>query len=175
MSAAITFDRKEWEVFINSFLKNATDPGKNFLSVAFNTAGIRDIVQHFDDERGPDGRWAPWTPEYKKRRYASAERRATKRARAKAEAKGKPVGALEKILQLTGTLRKSVLPANLRNQQERRGRTQIAIYSPVEYSGQHDEGDPKKNLPQREFMWISDKAQEAMANIVLNLAIEGRA
>lgn len=130
--------------------KNAT----NFLRSMVNTRGFADIQDHFRRESGPDGKWKPWSAMY-------AQMRANKKG---------PRARADKILQLTGTLRQSLLPRSgkLRNQ----GRNAVMMVSNVEYSGQHDEGDSTKNIPKREFMYLTSRAQEDILEGVLSLVLQ---
>lgn len=94
--------------------------------------GIKDIVGHFEREEGPEGKWAPLNPSYDKWRRK----------------KGKT-----KILQFSGTLKGAFLPSNMRSDRE-----SVTVFNPVEYAGKHDRGED--GMPQRKFMWLSDKATE---------------
>lgn len=76
-----------------------------------------------------------------------------------------------KILQLTGRLRGSVLPGA--GGTEVMGQNAVRMFSNVEYSRTHDEGDESRNIPQREFMWLSDKAQQAMVNMMRDMLLKG--
>jgi len=75
-----------------------------------------------------------------------------------------------KILQLTGRLRQSILPES--GGVREAGDQAVIMYSNVIYGRTHDQGDPGRNIPQREFMWLSGKAQQAMANMVRSLLLE---
>lgn len=76
-----------------------------------------------------------------------------------------------KILQLTGRLRGSILPDT--GGTEIMGNNAVRMFSNVEYSRTHDLGDPSRNIPQREFMWLSNKAQQAMADMIIDLVMKG--
>lgn len=71
-----------------------------------------------------------------------------------------------KTLQDTGRLRGGFSPGNIKD----KGRDAIVFFNPVPYSAQHDEGT--ETIPQREFMWLSDEAQEDMLKIILDLVVK---
>lgn len=73
-----------------------------------------------------------------------------------------------KALQDTGNLRRNFLPSNVND----RGRNSIVFFNPTPYSGAHDNGVPSRNIPKREFMWLSDNAQEDMLNIILDQVVK---
>lgn len=188
------FEARELERFFGTILKLTTRPAE-LLRVALSTRGYRDIIEHFEDERGPSGAWqkrkASTNRRYDQIRGAlrTSGRRMTRRdARRKygsveqAYAGGQMVYAAtvggiprsafssgNKTLQLTGMLRKSILPASLKNQTKVLDKDKVLVFSSIEYSGQHDEGDATRNLPRRSFMWLSDQAVEDMGEIVLGL------
>lgn len=144
MAQDIVLDSKEWDKFLGRITANSEKLVK-LLQVAASTIGFGDIVKHFDAEAGPDGPWAQWS----------------ERTRAAYNARG--MGG-NKILQFTGRLRQSILP-----QQGRAdivGVDSVRMYAGTVYSRTHDEGDSDRNIPQREFMWLSDKAQQVMAEMI---------
>lgn len=155
----IRFDDREWRAFLGAILNQAKDMSR-ILSVAYGTAGIADIKKHFVDEQGPN---APWKP-----RKASTNERYLKIAlgehkppKGTSKAQYNPGN---KILQMTGQLRNSILPANWR----RKSATAIEVFSNDIKSGTHDRGDKERNIPARSFMWLSDNAKEKMALIILD-------
>jgi phage gpG-like protein len=95
---------------------------------------IADVINHFEQERGPTGKWKAWSPAYRK--YM--------------QKRGK---GGNKILQDTGRLRTGWQPARYRTSREG-----ITWFNPVEYAGAHDRGT--RRLPKREFSWISRQAIE---------------
>lgn len=161
MSASVSIDVREWDAFFDSIgvkIKN----GANLLKVAFNTAGFKDVIDHFDKEEGPSGRWKPRAESTQTRYSLIASGRI-------APPKGFKRGSFSpsnKLLQLTGNLRKSFLPGNIRKLDSQT----IVFFNNALYSSGHDEGT--KTIPQREFMWLSDRAQDRMAEIVLSLLSE---
>jgi phage gpG-like protein len=92
----------------------------------------RDIIQSYNREQGPTGRWKAWTPNYAKRRGP-----------------GKilvgPKGG--------GQMRGSIRFANGRNYAE------VGIFDgpALDYAGAHQYGNPKGHLPKRTFIWLSQR------------------
>lgn len=138
MAGSVSFETKEWDNFIKQVDANVKDP-KPLLKLAFNTAGFRDVIKHFQGEQSPEGTW--------------------KKSKRAIEQGGQ-------TLQDTGRLRGGFQPGNIKNQ----GKNAIVFFNPVPYGGIHDEGT--KTIPQREFMWLSDSAQEEMLNIMLDQLVK---
>jgi phage gpG-like protein len=147
-----TIEAGQWTSFLNGVSKNIKDP-IGLLKAAFMTAGFADIINHFKNESGPTGRWKP----------RSATTQAQYALRARTDSRYSPSN---KLLQLTGNLRKSILPNNTK----RVGTAAIQIFANAEYSGKHDMGTD--NMPQREFMWFSNEAKERMAQVIASLAFK---
>lgn len=143
-------DDRQWRFFLDKVGRNIKD-GARLLDVAAKTHGFKDIITHFKQEQGPDGKWEN-----------------LKRSTIEKRTKGAGVGRA-KILQDTGRLRNSIINKLTR----RRGHDQIEMFSNVSYSGKHDRGDSSENLPQRQFMWLSDGAQELMAQTIIELSLRG--
>lgn len=136
MAFDVKLDLGEW-VHAFALIADNTSKIKNHLQAAANTIGFRDIVGHFDDEMSPDGKWEP-------------------RSQKTNEAYDKRGGAYRssnKLLQLTGELRKSIIPGT--GQSKIIGQGSVKMFAGTDYSRTHDEGDSSRNIPQREFMWIS--------------------
>lgn len=148
-------DDKEWKIKIKKLTKNVKDKIA-LLNSAFSVAGYKDVIQHFRDEKGPDGKW--------KKRSAFTNKMYDEIASGKRPPPiGTPRGAYSssnKILQLTGNLRKTLSPTDTKSS----GSDKIVFFSSTKYSGQHDEG--LNGLPKRKFMWLSGKAKDLMAEII---------
>lgn len=136
--ADVSFEAKEWEDFIKKINASVKDP-RPLLKTAFSTRGFRDVIQHFEQERGPDSTW---------KKSKRAERDGGK------------------TLQDTGNLRNGFLPSNVEN----KDKNSIVFFNNVPYAAQHDLGE--NNMPQREFMYLTDDAQEDMLNIILDLIVD---
>lgn len=111
--------------------------------------GFIDIQDHFKQEEGPTGKWRNLQP-------ATIENRR----------QGKNANFGFKILQDTGSLRNSLMP-NIGSKIVRSNSVFTSIGGSQKgvvnsYASAHNFGDKKRNIPQRGFMWISEKAKEAM-------------
>lgn len=155
----------EWDRFIKSLIASGKN-GSKFLEAIFNTRGFRDIVDHFKQEEGPDGAWQ------KRSRYTDAYYDNVSQGKADpfpGTSRGS-YSSSNKLLQLTGRLRQSL--ARPGGNVKEMGRDAIMIFSNIEYSGKHDRGETASRLPKREFMWLSDKAQEDMGGMLLNMIMD---
>lgn len=148
MSVTVRFESREWDNFIRHIDEKVKEPTKLLRSVMF-TWGFKDLDEHFRNEQGPDGRWQP-------------RKESTNRAY---DQLGGKYRSSNKILQLSGDLRKSVLPGGA--QVSDKGRYAIAVVSDPDYGGRHNEGS--RGMPKREFMWLSDNAVDRMAETILTL------
>lgn len=139
MSVEIVFNDKEARKMIDGLIKNVgriSDRAREYVGI-LSTVVIRDIVDHFANEEGENGRWAPWSRRYTKYMLSVG--------------KG---GNL--ILSDTGRLRQGWQPARYRASKDG-----VLWYNPVEYAAKHDEGiNP---YPKRKFAWLSKHATEDLA------------
>ncbi len=106
---------------------------------------FRDVIKHFREERGPDGKWEP---------ILLDTGRTGKQRKRNAKTKKSP-----KILQDTGLLRVST-----------RWRTEgndVVIYNGVKYADYHQQQHKQYDIPQRKFLWISSQAGMAIAKTIL--------
>ena len=149
MSTQVIFDTAEWDSFFHKIAVTMKDP-QPILTLAFTTRGFRDVISHFDDANGSKGAWAPLKPS------TIARRR-----------KGKGSGSAQP-LQDTGNLRRNFLPGNI----EDKGQNAVVFFNPTPYAAVHDEGSPGRNIPQREFMWLSDDAMDDMTKIILEFVVK---
>ena len=128
---AVTFRAKEWRNLFDKMKKNASN-FNSILKTATATIGFRDVIKHFQGERGPRGKWA-----------ALKSRQG-------------------KILQDTGNLRNNFSPSNIENN----GKNEVIFFNPTPYADTHDSGDSSRNIPQREFMYLTKLAEKKMATFV---------
>lgn len=149
MAGQVRLDTDEWEDFFKVVSDGMKDP-KPYLRAAFSTRGFSDVINHFDDAKGPRASWVPLKPS------TIARRR-----------KGRGAGSA-RPLQDTGNLRRNFLPGNVEDQ----GQNAIVFFNPTPYAAAHDEGSAKRHIPQREFMWLSDRATDDMLNIVMDLVVK---
>lgn len=109
--------------------------------------GFKDVIDHFQKQRGEDGAWPPLAPKYRKwksRKYP-----------------GRPK------LVLSSRLRQNFLPANTRYE----GQSAVAFFNPVEYADRHDRG--LDGSPQRQFMWLSRTAMGNLEGGLLREMLKG--
>lgn len=72
-------------------------------------------------------------------------------------------------LQDTGNLKKNFLPTN----SKRYNKDAILIFNNAPYSGVHDTGSAKRSLPQRKFMYFTNKAMDRIAEMFLDQITKG--
>lgn len=149
MAVKATLNAGEWVGFLSAMNSKIKNPSE-LLKTAFMVSGFKDIIQHFDDEKGPMGKWKARSPETQMQ-YAMRGRKDSR------------YNPSNKILQLTGNLRKSILPSNVK----KLSRNAVEIYANSEYGHRHDSGTD--GMPQREFMWFSDSAKDKMSQIISSL------
>lgn len=153
MAAEIVFEDREMRKWLEGLVKKTKNPEKqkNVLA-AFSAIIYRDVMDHFSKEEGPEGAWEAWSTTY-----------ALHMAR---------IGRSgNKLLQFTGRMRQNFTPTKVKTSS-----LAITWYNNAKTSGgfpyawAHDEGTGK--LPQREFMWASQKAMDEIASIVWNELME---
>jgi len=142
---------KEWLKKLSNKIKKISDANLPKLAAKFGTVIFADIIRHFQDQSGPSGKWESWSDLYKKRQ----------------EKLGKNEGT--NILKFSGKLRNSFSP-----QKYKRSGDSLLWYNPATtkkgfpYAYAHDNDDePRRQLPQRKFMWISRSAFDKLAMITL--------
>lgn len=134
MSSTVVIDDKEVRRLINSLIKNVgeiSEKGKKYVGL-LSSIVLRDVIQHFEKEEGPSGRWKAWSPSYQKYMMAIGKS-----------------GNL--ILQDTGRLRQGWQPGRYRVAKDG-----VLWFNPVEYAAKHNEGISP--YPQRKFAWLSARA-----------------
>ena len=123
----------------------------NIISVVV----FRDIIKHFEEEKGPEGKWAPWAASYRKQ----LERRGF---------------SGNKLLQFNGRLRNSFTP-----EKWRKTNAGPEWYNPAQtksgfpYAAHHDDGPSDGSKP-RKFMWLSDGALDDISKITLAYVLGGK-
>lgn len=151
MAEELKLESREWDEFLNKTSLRLKDMSQ-YLIAGANIFGFADIARHFENETGPGGTW-PKRKDSTNKAY---------------DIMGAPYSSSNKVLQLTGRLKGSLLPSagNVR----RVDRLSVELYSDVEYAHRHDMGTA--GMPQREFMWLSDKAQGLMLDLVMDKLVE---
>lgn len=176
--AVAEFDNAEVRDFLkdmDSRLKKIEGGAKEFIGV-LSAIVYRDVNSHFEKEQGSGGPWAKWAKSYQdsiagKVFFRTIGNRVVQFNTANMENPPPPPRAPGKKLQDDGTLKNSFKPTNARKTS---GGilwfNNAATKSGFPYAYAHDEGGPK--LPKRDFMWLSDQAQENIAKQTLQFMIE---
>lgn len=140
--AEFEFENEQWQSFLKKInLKWKDIENRKEFSNLASIVAFGDIIEHFEEERGPDGKWKPWSKMWAQRR----------------ELMGRGSG---KILQLTGRLRGSLFPDKGRSKPNNLG---VLLYTNVVYAAAHQYGTDK--LPARPFMWLSNKGMERLVSV----------
>lgn len=149
-SGKVIFKDKQVKDFLNQITQNVNKVEDKAKAVWGLLGGIayRDVIQHFENEKGPEGKWVKWSDIY--------------RAHMNKIGKGS-----NKILQDKGTLRQGVTIESNRAQIKKG----VLLVNRVPYAHRHDEGTD--GMPMRKFFWISDKALEDMSDQVLQFLFKG--
>ncbi len=155
-----------WDQFFLGIVKTMSNPTK-ILRAAMATRGYRAILDKFKQQRGPDGAW----PE---RSASTQERYRAIQAGTMPPPPGFPRAAFNpsnRLLVLTGALRKTLSPGELAQNTANQGANAILMSSPLGYSGDMNDGDLSRNIPARPFMWLDEKELDETSDIVLKLAL----
>lgn len=151
----IEFDSKEVDKFLDELEKNVKDVSDK-RSTFMNALGpivYKDVIKHFEQETGPEGKWKPWSAAYRKQ----MERRGR---------------AGNQLLQWNGHLRQVFKPTNYRTSGE-----YVYWYNNAKtkkgapYAYYHDEG--KAPNPKREFMYLSEQAKGFMIDAIFKYILRG--
>ena len=158
MAAEFVFEDEE----IRSFFKNlhanlkGIRNGQNKFVGLMSSVVFRDVMEHFENEEGESGPWQAWSKVYQKHMNKIGR-------------------SGNKKLQFTGRLRNSFQPGKVRKKADglewfNNAKTKGTSFP---YAQAHDEGGPQ--LPQREFMWLSEKGAERLSQQMLNFLLEEKA
>ena len=155
---AAEFDDKEVKKFFDQAtanLKEIKGGGKKYLAT-LGSIVFRDIVEHFEQQKGPDGTWKAWS-----NIYAEHMRRTGRGG--------------NKLLQFNGRLRQNFKPTSVRTSSKGvHWYNDARTKSGFPYAFAHDEG-MNDRPPQRQFMWLSDKALDEIENQTLEFMLrEGK-
>lgn len=144
IKASFEFDASDWDRILKDVYTKwkKVENRKEFGNIVAPMIQ-RDFQDHFDKERGPQKKWQKWSDA-----YAKHMRRIGKS------------GNL--ILTDTGRLRRSLM----QNKNWRADQAGLMFYSKVVYAGVHDQGSPKQNIPQRQFMWLSTKGLDKVIDVI---------
>jgi len=153
-SKVILSDR-EWKEFFRKIKGNLSEPFR-LLKVAANTYGFADIINHFKQETGERGAWAK-------------RKKSTQRSYASKGKKDRRYSPSNKLLQLTGQLRNSLLPGE--GKITKKGHFGALMFSTSRVGIYHQKGTSK--MKKRDFMWLSGRATQRMSDLILSLAMRG--
>ncbi len=154
MAAEVSFDDEKIQRFLAGINKNINSVKGNKRQYLGLLSAIvyKDVMEHFQNEEGPQGSWAPWSDAYKKR----------------LEQIGR---SGNKILQFNGRLRQNFLPTNYKSTEKGISWFNNAkTKSGFPYAAAHDEGEG--NLKKREFMFLSDKAMDGIIEQTLGFILD---
>ncbi len=155
MAAEITFDDKMTPKLqaIQDRVSKIKNGNETFLKL-LSMIVVRDIDQHFKDESGPSGKWKDWSPSYRDQLLKSGRKLSGKK------------NEIRKLLQASGNMRNALTPKNYR-----RTSSGAEWFNTMKYSRTHDQGDDGRNIPQRQFMWLSEDAIEKLSQQMINFAL----
>ncbi len=149
--AEFTFESKSWQRVMTKLRKKwdhilvgTSQVRKEFAGIS-SVIVFKDIIEHFENEQGPQGKWVKWSEAY-------------------AMHLNKIGRGGNKILQFSGRLRQSTQPQNWRSINEG-----VMFFNNAKtkdgfpYAQAHDQGGKEKGRPpKRSFMWLSSKAIDAI-------------
>lgn len=149
------FDHRKIDAFLGRIGKNVNEVVDKDRAYIETIAAFvfQDIIKHFQEERGPSGKWVDWSAMYESHMIRLGK-------------------GGNKILQDSGRLRSSFQPTNWMTQKDG-----ILWFNPAKtasgfpYAKAHDEGGPK--LPERKFMWLSDNAMRRVSTTTAKFFLQG--
>ena len=152
----IRFDERKVKAFYSKLAKNAEEieQRKKVFWGALTALSFRDVIKHFERQKGPEGKWKKWSDLY-------------------ATHMGRIGKGGNKILQDSGRMRQNLFQAN----ETTRIKKGQLLYNPAQtksgfgYAKAHNEGS--KKLPKREFMWLTDKAVTNMSKLMAKHTTKG--
>ena len=147
LSYKVKLDDEEWQKYLDIIKRNLNKATDMLLGIASNYV-FKDIVEHFRDESSEDGKWP-------------TRNAATDRAYDLANKRHAWFDSSNKLLHMTDRLRGSLLSPNSEGGIKKEGQGKISVFTTVPYAARHNYG--YKNTPQREFMWLSNKAMDFIA------------
>jgi phage gpG-like protein len=158
----ITFNDAQIKKLLDKLLGKIQFPAKILKPIA-DIYAFKDIVDHFNKEEAPEGKWQPRS-DFTQQYYLAIQKGLVNVPEGIAGRSS--YSPSNKILQLTGTLRNSFVQGSSTINDN----SSVIIRSDVDYSGIHDRGGIKDGhkIPQRKFMWLSDKAKKSIARAVLD-------
>jgi len=174
-----TFQSKKVQRFLKQLQKNNKDFDKREKHIwgIISSIGFADVIDHFQKERGPGGKWKAWSQSYKDAINGKVAFRRIGGRTVPLKPGGKfkldPPRKPGKKLQDTGRLRNSLMTVRTAG----RAKKGIILFNAAKvkggfpYAKAHNEGDGK--LPQREYMWLSLKGMNKIAKFSANYMANG--
>jgi phage gpG-like protein len=147
------------------------------LAKLYSPIVFRDVIRHFEQEKGPDGPWQKWSRSYLQAiaglvAFRTFDGNVIPITDDNFLEQNKPPRSPGKILQDKGHLRQSFRLSNVR--QKAFG---YEWFNPAKtkegfpYAAAHNEGGDR--LPKREFMYLSDQAIDQIALISIEFFFRG--
>ncbi len=158
MNVQLKLNDMGWQTFFAG-LKDAIRDSNTLLKKAFIIIWPKEEARIFDEEMGPDGRWAPWKNSTRQGRIVHEIQTTTAKQRAFAKTSFVREGG--KLLVKSGRLRTETI----QNPEMVELPDGLKVLSPTPYSGFLDEGTSK--MVARPFMWLGDEAQGTLADILM--------
>jgi phage gpG-like protein len=146
VSAEIVWDPKPWEELIKTLSDRwqQVETRNEFGAIIASTV-YADIIDHFRQEQGSNGKWKSWSDAYAQHMASIGK-------------------GGNQILQDSGRLRMSFTPSDYYGTD-----AGIVFYNRAQtkggfpYAKAHNEGGPV--LPKRDFMWLSNQAMDKIVDI----------
>lgn len=182
--SGVHFKDKKMRKFLSNLEKNFRNAKDRQRAFVVNLGAIvfQDVMDHFDKEEGPDGKWSDFSRSYKAAVNGEMffRRIGGKTIPFKGEdPNGRPKkGSLGQMLVSSNTMRNWFAPAKT-GQRSRKVSNGIMWFNAAKtkkgfpYAKHHDEG-PSDGKKPRSFMWLSDKAMERITETSLRFILKGK-
>jgi hypothetical protein len=161
----LELDTKEWDDLLEKMVSNLKR-AQALLKTAALAYGFADIIDHFSEERGPDGGWTPRSP-ITQFRYAMIQSGQWRPPKGMRQGSFRPSN---KLLQLTGAMRMEMLPKAGAAHIALEGGDAVRLFNNAAYSGRQNDGGG--GIPARPFMWLSEEAQDKMLDTIAKIIME---
>jgi phage gpG-like protein len=172
------FKNEEVLKFLKSFhekIRKSKATGSKYVGL-LSAIVFADVQDHFETESDPDGRWKEWSKSYSeavqgKAFYRTIAGRVVRIASDSVDKPPKPPRKPGMILQATGRMRNNFKPTKVKSTSGG-----ILWFNDAKtkggfpYAAAHDNGGDK--LPQRSFMWLSNKAIEKIEAQTLQFLLD---
>jgi phage gpG-like protein len=159
-AAEFTFESEQWQRIIKRLQKKWDSIASGNDQIRREFSGIvaavvyGDIVDHFKQEKGPDGAWVEWSKSYQEHLNKIGR------------------GSNNKLV-FDAKLINRITPEQSKEAIHRNTNQGILFYNNAKtksgypYAAGHDQGGSVKGRPpQRKFMWLSDKGMNRIVNNV---------